>query len=101
MRSMMRTAEVDGQRGEDARLSDSTTNRSTFWVTPSVAATRTKTGHRFIGPRPSKKKIRRSVAEISELTNRRWMLAGRRRSKSPASTELMVGWANYFCLRPG
>ena len=58
-----------------------------------------KTGKVYIGTTPSKKAIQRLCREISELTERRWLLI---------DTEVQVGrinhrlrgWANYFCLGP-
>jgi RNA-directed DNA polymerase len=58
-----------------------------------------KTGKVYIGTTPSKKTIQRLCREISELTERRWLLI---------DTEVQVGrinhrlrgWANYFCLGP-
>ena len=56
-------------------------------------------GHGYIGTRPSKKSIKRMVASISEVTDRRtgWLdaeeIVGRLNRK-------LTGWANYFCLGP-
>jgi len=56
-------------------------------------------GHAYIGTRPSKKSIKRMVASISEVTDRRtgWLdaaeVVGRLNRK-------LTGWANYFCLGP-
>ena len=58
-----------------------------------------KDGHAYIGSRPSKKSIKRIVASISEVTDRRGTsqdaqeLVGRLNRK-------LTGWANYFCLGP-
>ena len=58
-----------------------------------------KDGHAYIGTRPSKKSIKRIVASISEVTDRRmgWLdaeeIVGRLNRK-------LVGWGNYFCLGP-
>ena len=54
-------------------------------------------GWRYIGNRPSKKKVRDLCQRISERTARRWEwmdedeLVGRLNS-------MLIGWANYFCL---
>ncbi len=58
-----------------------------------------KTGKVYIGTTPSRETIQRLCREISELTERRWVLI---------DTEVQVGrinhrlrgWANYFCLGP-
>jgi RNA-directed DNA polymerase len=58
-----------------------------------------KTGKVYIGTKPSKKRINRICDEISEVTERRWLLI---------DTELQVGrinrklrgWSNYFRLGP-
>jgi hypothetical protein len=56
-------------------------------------------GHAYIGTRPSKKSVKRMVASISEVTDRRlgWLdaeeIVGRLNRK-------LTGWANYFCLGP-
>jgi len=58
-----------------------------------------KDGHAYIGTRPSKKSIKRMVASISEVTDRRTgqldaeAIVGRLNRK-------LTGWANYFCLGP-
>ena len=58
-----------------------------------------KDGHAYIGTRPSKKSIKRMVANISEVTDRRtgWLdaeeIVGRLNRK-------LTGWSNYFCLGP-
>ena len=58
-----------------------------------------KDGHAYIGTRPSQKSIKRMVANISEVTDRRtgWLdaqaIVGRLNRK-------LTGWANYFCLGP-
>ena len=58
-----------------------------------------QTGKVYIGTTPSKQAIQRLCREISEWTERRWLLI---------DTEVQVGrinhrlrgWANYFCLGP-
>jgi hypothetical protein len=58
-----------------------------------------QTGRAYIGTRPAQKKITRLCQAISDLTRRTWLyleteeLVGRLNRK-------LVGWANYFCLRP-
>jgi len=56
-----------------------------------------KTGHAYIGPRPSPRSIQRVCAEISEI-------AGRNRTTLPAEVvvgainQKLIGWSNYFSL---
>lgn len=58
-----------------------------------------KDGRAYIGTRPSKKSIKRMVATIGQVTDRKlgWLdaeeVVGRLNRK-------LVGWANYFCLGP-
>jgi group II intron reverse transcriptase/maturase len=58
-----------------------------------------KTGKAYIGTRPSKKATQRLCREISEATQRRWLL------KEPEDrvghlNRKLIGWANYFRLGP-
>ena len=58
-----------------------------------------RTGHAYIGTRPSRKSVQRICRRVSELTSRRWVLLD-------AATEVgrinrfLMGWSNYFCLGP-
>ncbi len=58
-----------------------------------------KDGHAYLGTRPSKKSIKRIVASISEVTDRRTgllnadVIVGR-------LNRMLIGWANYFSLGP-
>lgn len=58
-----------------------------------------KTGKTYIGTRPSKRKVMEICREISEMTDRRWILlpASEIVKKINART---TGWSNYFCLGP-
>jgi len=56
-----------------------------------------KTGWRYIGTRPSKKRIRRMCEAISEATRRRTMLADKPDMVAQLN-RMLIGWANYFCL---
>ena len=58
-----------------------------------------RTGHAYLGTRPSRKAVRRVVQAISEEAGRRWWLTdvGDRVTRL---NRLMVGWANYFHLGP-
>jgi RNA-directed DNA polymerase len=58
-----------------------------------------QTGRAYLGTRPSKKSIRRMIAEISAETARRWT----GRDEAVVVERLnrkLSGWANYFCLGP-
>lgn len=58
-----------------------------------------KTGVRYIGQRPSKKKVQSICHQISEWTGNHlcWFDAEEQVARLNRS---MVGWANYFCLGP-
>jgi group II intron reverse transcriptase/maturase len=58
-----------------------------------------KTGKAYIGTRPSKKATQRLCREISEATQRRWLLNEPEDLVAHLNRKL-VGWANYFCLGP-
>jgi len=58
-----------------------------------------KDGHAYIGTRPSKKSIKRMVANISEVTDRRMGLLDAKEIVGRLNRKL-TGWANYFCLGP-
>jgi len=58
-----------------------------------------KTGHAYIGTRPSKKKVIRLCREISEATSRRWTLKDVTDRVATINRKL-TGWSNYFCLGP-
>ena len=58
-----------------------------------------KTGYRFIGQRPSKKKIQSICRQISEFTGRRWLLISEA-DQVARLNRLLMGWSNYFCLGP-
>ncbi len=58
-----------------------------------------KTGKVYIGTKPSKKKIKRLCREISELTERRWLLIDTGAQVGRLNRRLR-GWSNYFCLGP-
>jgi len=58
-----------------------------------------RTGRASLGTRPSKPRVQRLCAEISEMTSRRW----HGRNVLDLVRELnqkLRGWANYFCLGP-
>lgn len=58
-----------------------------------------KDGHAYIGTRPSKKSVKRIVASISEVTDRRMGLLDAEKIVGRLNRKL-TGWANYFCLGP-
>ena len=58
-----------------------------------------KTGRAYLGTTPSKKRVQRICAAISNETGRNQTLL------EPATVvetlnRMMIGWANYFCLGP-
>ena len=52
------------------------------------------------GTYPSAKKIERICDAISEVTDRTLTLAGRRGRVVAQLNQMLLGWANYFCLGP-
>jgi len=58
-----------------------------------------KDGHAYIGTRPSQKSIKRMVASISEVTDRRMVLLDAEVIVGRLN-RMLIGWANYFCLGP-
>ena len=58
-----------------------------------------RTGRSYIGTRPSKKRVQRIFAAISEMTSRRWLWKDAQ--EQVRELNLMPrGWANYFYLGP-
>jgi len=58
-----------------------------------------KTGRRYIGQRPSKRKVMGICHRISEWTSARWGLLDEREQVARLN-RMMVGWANYYCQGP-
>ena len=58
-----------------------------------------QTGRAYIGTRPSKKAVQRLCREISEATQRRWLLKEPEDLVAHLNRKLR-GWANYFKLGP-
>ena len=58
-----------------------------------------KTGTRYIGQRPSQKKIQAICRRISDWTSIRWCWLEAEEQVTRLN-RLLVGWANYFCLGP-
>jgi RNA-directed DNA polymerase len=58
-----------------------------------------KTGRRYIGQYPSKKKVQALCEQISEWTQSRWCWLEVEELVARLN-KMMVGWANYFCLGP-
>jgi group II intron reverse transcriptase/maturase len=56
-------------------------------------------GLRYIGQRPSKKKIMAICRQISEWTDRRWCWIDTE-EQVVRLNRMMMGWANYFCQGP-
>jgi group II intron reverse transcriptase/maturase len=56
-------------------------------------------GVRYIGQRPSQKKIQRLCREISESTGPRWLFMDLE-DRIARLNRMLVGWANYFCQGP-
>jgi group II intron reverse transcriptase/maturase len=58
-----------------------------------------RSGGEYIGPRPATKKVQRLCRSLSEHTNRRTCLQDTQ-GKVRKLNQMLVGWANYFCLGP-
>jgi RNA-directed DNA polymerase len=58
-----------------------------------------KTGRAYLGTTPSKKRVQRICAAISEET-RRSKTQLDRKTVVGTLNRMMMGWANYFCLGP-
>jgi RNA-directed DNA polymerase len=57
------------------------------------------TGLRYIGQRPSAKKVQALCRRISECTSGRWCWLAEEEQVGRLN-RMMVGWANYFCQGP-
>ena len=58
-----------------------------------------KDGHAYMGTKPSKKSVKKMVASISEVTDRRMLLLNAQQVVGRLN-EKLTGWANYFRLGP-
>ena len=58
-----------------------------------------KTGRAYIGTRPSRKRVRRLVRRITQMTSRKWTPLGHPEQIGRIN-RLLEGWSNYFCLGP-
>ena len=58
-----------------------------------------KTGRAYIGTRPSKKAIQHICSTLGEATQRRWVRT-EVQDRVRRLNEVMIGWADYFCLGP-
>jgi group II intron reverse transcriptase/maturase len=58
-----------------------------------------KDGHAYLGTRPSRKSLKRMVASLREVTDRRWTFLDAEEIVGQLNRKL-TGWANYFCLGP-
>ena len=58
-----------------------------------------KTGRAYLGTTPSKKRVQRICAAISQATGRDQTLLDQE-TVIKTLNRMMVGWANYFCLGP-
>jgi RNA-directed DNA polymerase len=59
----------------------------------------TKTGRAYLGTIPSKKRVQRICAAISEATQRRYTQQAVETLVATLNRQI-IGWANYFCLGP-
>ncbi len=86
---------VNGQKTHISRLPDETFD----FLGYTFGRCYSRTGKAYIGTRPSKKRIVRLCATISEMTSRRWLLMDAE-ERVDRLNRMLVGWSNYFCLGP-
>jgi RNA-directed DNA polymerase len=60
-------------------------------------ASRYRPGREYIGPRPATKKVQKLCRSLSEHTDRRTCLRDAKDIVRKLN-QMLVGWANYFCL---
>ncbi len=58
-----------------------------------------RTGRAYLGTRPSRKAVQRVCREVSDLTDRRWLLLDVQ-SRVTRINRLLSGWSHYFLLGP-
>jgi RNA-directed DNA polymerase len=58
-----------------------------------------ETGRGYLGTVPSKKRVQRICAEISDMTGRNHTQLDQKQMVATLN-RTMIGWANYFCLGP-
>jgi RNA-directed DNA polymerase len=58
-----------------------------------------RSGWEYIGPKPAASKVRRLCRSLTEHTNRQTCLQDTE-DKVRKLNQMLVGWANYFCLGP-
>jgi RNA-directed DNA polymerase len=58
-----------------------------------------RSGGEYIGPRPARQKVQKLCRSLSEHTDRRTCLQDTE-GKVRKLNQMLVGWANYFCLGP-
>ncbi len=58
-----------------------------------------RTGRSYLGTRPSAKKVAALKAEISAMTDRRWLWTTVE-DRVAKLNRMLLGWSNYFCLGP-
>ena len=58
-----------------------------------------RTGRAYVGTCPSRKAVQRVCREISDMTQRRWLLLDAQ-DRVARINWLLRGWSNYFCLGP-
>ena len=98
MRSMMRTLKltVNEDKTHLCRLPDASFDFLGYTFGRCYSTT---TGYRYIGQRPSTKKIRAVCRQISEWTGGQWCWLDPEEQVGRIN-RMLVGWANYFCQGP-
>jgi RNA-directed DNA polymerase len=97
MRSMMQTLKltVNEEKTHICRLPDESFDFLGYTFGRCYSAN----GFRFIGQRPSRKKIQALCRRISEWTEPQWCWLDEAEQVSRLN-RMLVGWANYFCHGP-
>jgi hypothetical protein len=98
MRSMMRTLKLTVNEGKThlCRLPDASFDFLGYTFGRCYSTT---TGYRYIGQRPSTKKVRAVCRQISEWTGGQWCWLDAKEQVGRIN-RMLVGWAKYFCQGP-
>jgi group II intron reverse transcriptase/maturase len=98
MRSMMRTLKltVNEEKTHLCRLPDASFDFLGYTFGRCYSKT---TGYRYIGQRPSRKKVTAVCRQISEWTGGQWCWLNAKEQVDRIN-RMLVGWANYFCQGP-
>ena len=98
MRNMMRTLKltINEEKTRICRLPDDSFDFLGYTFGRCYSQ---RTGRRYIGQRPSKKKVALLCRRVSEWTSSRWRFLDEK-DQVARLNRMLVGWANYFCQGP-